>query len=630
MITKLPHSPVGRPSQEFLRALRPWRPPARESHAPEPLDLSDVRLVAPIPEAARAAAAAVDPWASPPPDEAALEDALATATGRNPEEVFVARGAERVVEALCWTLLQDGDRVVVSSPSWPSLPRAALVAGARYVDLGRDQAMRPRVDTLARILEDQRPKLALLADPDPVTGTPVPAALYERLHEAGVTTVVDRSCAPSGGQVTGFFPGTPQTHGPQPPPSVVLVDSLSVRAGLSADPVGWVLGPPALVQTLRCAFPRSGISHAARAAALATLGEPPSLERLADPWRARTQRLLVALSQERASLGSTSPAPAASLQVSASRGPALWLGVRGVAAVDLAVALWREGLRVAAQPRDPAWHDGVSLAVPSEAVMDRTIGALRRALRALRPGARGETPGGGRSRGVALSVLLALALPMSLFMAADSAAGCGAPTPPSPPASHAAQAPLRRAPETRAPIRPAPPATASRSPSAGAAAQSGDAAKETPPPKGVWKPLHRAPFVGGCGRSCARPEDALRGFLEALAQGPEGDAQEVARFLNTAELRVDGGSQGAELARRWRQGDLEGRGRLVEALIRDLSKGLGPQARDALAQAARAAQLHTEPRAVSCMVDLPPLGSRWRVSLARRGLEWLVVAVDRR
>ena len=151
---------------------------------------------------------------------------------------------------------------------------------------------------------------------------------------------------------------------------------------------------------------------------------------------------------------------------------------------------------------------------------------------------------------------------------------------------------------------------------------------DAPPvePQGM-KPMKKVEIlVGGCRRDCADPGLAMAGFLSALATDPE----RAISFLDTTRLVVDGRNLGAEWAAMWK----ELRTATRKAAIRQAAESLLAWARDlpedqvrsALAQGAKPMRVWSTEAEYEFT---PPGRGPWRVLLRPRGLEWLVVEVQR-
>lgn len=138
------------------------------------------------------------------------------------ERLFFASRAE-----LLAALIPEGRAVALAEPTDPRLTAAVLAAGRRYVDLGRDAAMRLSADGWDWALEQPHIAAIWVLDPDWPCCTRLPAALARRARDAGMTLVVEA---------------------PEPRRALVQAETLRVY------PAGGglvVSGPPELILPLR-------------------------------------------------------------------------------------------------------------------------------------------------------------------------------------------------------------------------------------------------------------------------------------------------------------------------------------------------------------------------------------------
>ena len=135
--------------------------------------------------------------------------------------------------------------------------------------------------------------------------------------------------------------------------------------------------------------------------------------------------------------------------------------------------------------------------------------------------------------------------------------------------------------------------------------------------------------VGGCKARCGNAGDSVQRFVEACAQGDP--AEGAARFLDTTRLVVDGDPLGRRWAGMWLEQRTATRDDEIQATARGLcawSTGLTPpQVASILASGIRMTRSWSTEAAAEFT---PPAAPPWRIVLKPRGLEWLIVEVDRR
>lgn len=216
-------------------------------------------------------------------------------------------------------------------------------------------------------------------------------------------------------------------------------------------------------------------------------------------------------------------------------------------------------------------------------------------------------------------------LPLALFvLAAAPQFGCGARSPATTPeaaATHVAPAAAPAAPAAEAPPAVEP-----------TAAAKDEAARYS------QRRVRKRAVIGGCEESCETPEKAMVALLSALEQ-PAGEARREAlhALFDWSQVFEDGQSRGDRWADLW--GDpakQPERMREIEAFLDRFAAVVdGDQGAAVLARWKGGG---VETRAVAERADLfevalrMPAGvpgePRWRLTLARRGWEWLVVEVE--
>lgn len=422
-----------------------------------------------------------------------------------PVDAIRAVGSRRdAIQAFVAHHVPQGGLVAVSEPSEDRITTASLSAGARYVDVGRDQRFVLREDAMDRVIADGA-HLVALANPCLVTGVPLASTCLVSLRASGRPVVIDET-------------------------------DLATEAARVLHTLGGELPPQWMV-----------------------IGPAGAPEGLHDRRTALSEVLAVA----------------PEVIVYASEGASVFMRWPGRSGSALASAFTREGVAVAHRDHH-TWRDGVRVAVPEERVLGPALKACRRALEAL--------------------LLTCVALTSAMSM------GCG--SDPVPSAGVIQEEPVA---QERASHR------------------SVDA---TSAPAGVEKDLFKVPVVGGCGRYCPNPRAALTGWVMGMADGSADPP--AARYLDSSQLSIDGVVHGPELQRMWRTGQGDARTQRIEALMGALSEDLAGTVPSELLQTLEAAPIEPWPHHATARWLSPSTGSSWRVSLVRRGREWLVAGVDRR
>lgn len=211
-----------------------------------------------IRDAAKAALDAGETFYAPNPGIGPLREAISRYLTRNgrpvgPERVAVTASGVNALMLVAQALLDPGDRVVIPMPAWPNMDGIARVLGAQVAPLPlriANGAWRVDLDELLATVTPAT-RLLFLNSPGNPTGWTLTAGeqriildhcrrtgtwiladdVYERLYFAG-------DAAPSFLSVA-----TPQDR-------VVSVNSFSKSWSMTGWRLGWIVGPPALMDSL--------------------------------------------------------------------------------------------------------------------------------------------------------------------------------------------------------------------------------------------------------------------------------------------------------------------------------------------------------------------------------------------
>lgn len=231
----------------------------------------------------------------------ALRAALAGYTGVAPEGIVVGNGSDEVIQLLVDALVEPGDEVIVSEPTFSVYALIARRRGALIVDVARDADWRTPTDALLAAMTP-RTRLVVLCAPNNPTGTPLDrAALDAALDRAsalaaqgdgvGPVVVVDEAY-----YEIGAFAGEADAWTAAPllasaGERLVVLRTFSKLFGLAGLRVGYGLSAPALAERLRTLKPPYNVNLAGQVAALATLEDGDWLRARARELVAERERL---------------------------------------------------------------------------------------------------------------------------------------------------------------------------------------------------------------------------------------------------------------------------------------------------------------------------------------------------
>ncbi|CAA9561365.1 MAG: hypothetical protein AVDCRST_MAG59-2638 [uncultured Thermomicrobiales bacterium] len=252
-------------------------PAYQREEAPAPRPTREIRLdwnesaYGPSPKA-RAAIAAFDGFHRYPPiDAAPLREALGHYIGAPAETVICGAGLDDVLNTLAMTLLEPGDRVLISEPTFGVYRPLFSGHGAEVVDvpLAPGWALDPEALLSAA---DDRTKLIVVCNPNNPTGTLFDPAAVERVcAEAPCIVAIDEAYAE--------FAGVAHLPLMDRYPNVMILRTMSKFAGLAGMRIGYGVFPESLVgYALRVMPAFANVGAAAAAAAIASLDDLPYLD----------------------------------------------------------------------------------------------------------------------------------------------------------------------------------------------------------------------------------------------------------------------------------------------------------------------------------------------------------------
>ena len=207
--------------------------------------------------------------------EESLRAQIACREGARPDEVLVTTGAQGALFALTRAYLCPGDVALVPDPGFPAYPELVRQAGGRPVPYALAEEEGFRLDPehlLARLEDEPRARMVILNHPSNPTGAgagrqalETVAAACQRRRVLLVSDEVYRDL---------HRPGEPRPVGlREVTPAGVVVSSLSKAWGAPGLRLGWLVGPPPVVEACRelHAWAVTSASSACQAMAMALL-----------------------------------------------------------------------------------------------------------------------------------------------------------------------------------------------------------------------------------------------------------------------------------------------------------------------------------------------------------------------
>ena len=169
--------------------------------------------------------------------------------GATEDQVLVTVGSAEANFIACWTLIERGDQVAIQVPTYMQTWGLAQNFGARVATfaLHADRNWEPHPDEIRRAITPQT-KLIVVTNPNNPTGHILSqesrALIVERARAAGAWLLADEvyQGAERNGQTTPSFWGSYER--------VLVSNGLSKAYGLPGLRLGWVVGPPDMIERL--------------------------------------------------------------------------------------------------------------------------------------------------------------------------------------------------------------------------------------------------------------------------------------------------------------------------------------------------------------------------------------------
>jgi histidinol-phosphate aminotransferase len=290
----------------------------------------------------------------------ALHDELAARHGVDSGRLILGNGAAELLSSATRALMEPGQRLITSWPSYPLYPIMARRAHGHAVPVTGG------VDALLQAAGEENTRVIALASPNDPTGellrTGELARLLEELPES-VAVLLDESLV----EFADAQPVDASLELLEHHPRLLVFRSFSKAWGLAGLRIGYALGAPGSEELLAELAPDLGVSEVSQAGALEALRSCSEL--VAE--RVRT------ISAERAAL--TAALRERRFEVTDSQANFLWIAHPSVDGGELLARLARAGILVAGGDALGEPHH-VRIALRDAAASERLIKALDKAL----------------------------------------------------------------------------------------------------------------------------------------------------------------------------------------------------------------------------------------------------------
>jgi histidinol-phosphate aminotransferase len=289
-----------------------------------------------------------------------LRATLAERHGVQPGRLIVGNGSAELLSAATRALIEPGQALLTSWPSYPLYPIMARRAHGQAIPVGGG------VDALLAAVGEHETRVIALASPNDPTGELVSGAELERLLDGlpeGVAVLLDESLV----EFADAQPSDSSLALLERYPQLLVFRSFSKAWGLAGLRCGYAIGPPGSEELLAELEPDLGVSEISQAGALESLRRCSDLVARRVRAVARERERLTAALRER------------QFEVSDSQANFLWVTHPTLDGDELAARLERVGVIVArGAVLDEPRH--VRISIHDEPSSTRLLGALERAL----------------------------------------------------------------------------------------------------------------------------------------------------------------------------------------------------------------------------------------------------------
>ena len=219
------------------------------------------------------------PHIYPDPESRALRAALAEECGVSASSLLVGCGADELIDLLMRVVLDPGDIIINTPPTFGMYAFDCAVNAGRVVDvprLGPEEGFRMDVQGIKDAVAEHAPKLLFLTSPNNPDGSVMRDEDLEALLALPVLVVLDEAYIEFSGIANSRIKEVETRE------NLIVLRTFSKRAALAGMRVGYGAFPKGIVEYLWRAKQPYNVSVAAEVAALAALSNPGYLKDVKD------------------------------------------------------------------------------------------------------------------------------------------------------------------------------------------------------------------------------------------------------------------------------------------------------------------------------------------------------------
>jgi len=208
---------------------------------------------------------------------ARLRAALGKVIGLDPARIIPGAGADELIRLVTTMAVGPGDAVVIPTPTFPMFAAEASLAGARRVDIPReDLAVRQSVEQIRSVAERESARLVWLCTPNNPTGDEYTLdEVRELATDLSAIVIVDEVYLEFAGASAGVETETLSAVQLQDEsPNLLILRSMAKAYGLAGARVGYLIVPDGLAERFDGARLPLSVAGPSEAMALGALSDP--------------------------------------------------------------------------------------------------------------------------------------------------------------------------------------------------------------------------------------------------------------------------------------------------------------------------------------------------------------------
>ena len=205
----------------------------------------------------------------PDPFQRQVRAALSEFTGLPAETIVAGAGSDEIIDLIFRLVIEPGDTIIDSEPTFGMYSFDARVNGARTVMVQRDERFDVDVDAVMRAIDDSA-KIIFLCSPNNPTGNVATQEQIEGLLATGLLVVIDEAYWEFSGRTA-----APLTRDHE---NLIVLRTMSKWAGIAGLRIGYGIMSPTLVDHIIDIKQPYNVTTAAEAALMATLEDADYLD----------------------------------------------------------------------------------------------------------------------------------------------------------------------------------------------------------------------------------------------------------------------------------------------------------------------------------------------------------------